>query len=68
MLSEAALRGASEVQLHSFLLDLDWILEACPALGGVPKVVVLHGDGRCLSAACLTDPRHAGRFVVHHRR
>ena len=53
-----------QVQLHSFLLDLDWVLEACPALGSVPKVVVLHGDGRCLSAACLSDPRHAGRFVV----
>ena len=53
-----------QVQLHSFLLDLDWVLEACPALGSVPKVVVLHGDGRCLSAACLSDPQHAGRFVV----
>ena len=64
MLSEVALRGAFEVQLHSYLLDLDWVLEACPALSGVPKVLVVHGDGRCLTASCLTEPRHAGRFVL----
>jgi hypothetical protein len=58
----AALR--IQVQLHSYLLDLDWVLKACPALGSVPRVLVLHGDGRCLNAACLSDPRHAGRFVV----
>ena len=27
-------------------------------------MLVLHGDGRCLGAACLREPRHAGRFVL----
>ena len=32
----------AQVQLHSYLLDLDWVLDACPALGGVPKVLGLQ--------------------------
>ena len=53
-----------QVQLHSYLLDLDWLLRECPALGRVPKVLVLHGDGFALGASCLRDPQHAGRFVL----
>ena len=64
LLGEEALSGAVEVQLHSYLLDLDWLVAACPALARVPKVFVLHGDGRCLRASCLRAPEHTGRFVV----
>ena len=34
----------AQVQLHSYLLDLDWVLDACPALGGVPKVLELQPE------------------------
>ena len=64
LLNEDTLRDALEVHLHSYLLDLDFLVGACPALLKVPKVVVMHGDGRCRSARCLAAPAHRERFVV----
>ena len=55
---------AVEVQLHSYLLDLDWLLAVCPALGRVPRVLVVHGDGVCEQASCLRSPEHRDRFIL----
>ena len=64
LLSDEALEGALELQLHSYLLDLDFIVQSCPAVGRVPRIVVLYGDGVCTGARCLRAPEHAGRFVL----
>lgn len=64
MLGAEQLRGATEVHLHSCMLDLDWLLVQCPSLAQVQRIVVLHGDGRCLRARCLDEPCHRGRFLL----
>ena len=64
LLGEQALDGALELQLHSYLLDLDFLVATYPAIGRVPRVLVLYGDGVCMHARCLRAPEHAGRFVL----
>jgi hypothetical protein len=35
----------------NYMIDPDWLIDACPQLLDVPKVAVLHGGGaaRCYS-------------------
>ncbi|XP_015574204.1 tyrosyl-DNA phosphodiesterase 1 isoform X1 [Ricinus communis] len=31
--------------LSNYMVDIDWLMSACPALAKVPNVLVLHGEG-----------------------
>ncbi|CAN1319058.1 Tyrosyl-DNA phosphodiesterase 1, partial [Linum perenne] len=31
--------------LSNYMVDMDWLMSACPALAKVPQVLVLHGEG-----------------------
>ncbi|KAF5474729.1 hypothetical protein F2P56_006600 [Juglans regia] len=31
--------------LSNYMVDIDWLLPACPALGKIPHVLVVHGEG-----------------------
>ena len=44
LLSASALSGATEVHLHNFMIDLDWMITECPALGSADLVRVFFGD------------------------
>ncbi|KAL1512282.1 hypothetical protein AB1Y20_005544 [Prymnesium parvum] len=58
LLSADELRGAAEVHLHNFMVDLDWVVEEAPALlsfGGALRV--FHGDGRPPHSAAVRGRR-----------
>ena len=59
--SPSVLHGALELHIHNFMIDLDFVVECCPAILSVPRVVVLHGDGRPPQARCVRSDPH--RFV-----
>ena len=45
LLAASELRGASEIHLHNFMIDLDWMCEEAPALSEFRgKLIVFHGD------------------------
>jgi len=50
LLSAGELEGATQLHLHNYLFDLDFVFETCPALGSFVAsgglVKVFHGDGR----------------------
>ena len=61
LLSAVELQGATQLHLHNFLFDLDFVFETCPALGSFVAsgglVKVFHGDGRPpRSVAATTMP------------
>ena len=70
LLSAGELRGATELHLHNFMIDLDWMCEECPGLAAfcaasstagihVParRVRVFHGDGRPPRSAAVGGGR-----------
>ena len=70
LLSPGELRGATELHLHNFMIDLDWMCEECPGLAAfcaasstagihVParRVRVFHGDGRPPRSAAVGGGR-----------
>ena len=61
MLGPSALQGATELQLHNYMIDLDYLVAECPAIRSVPRVVVVHGDGQAPDS--LTARRDPERFV-----
>ena len=46
MLGPAALAGATELHIHNYMIDFDLMCQECPAILEVPRVVIVHGDGR----------------------
>ena len=61
LLSPAALAGCTELHLINYMIDLDFVVNMCPAIRRVPRVIVLHGDGRPPRAQCVQADR--GRFL-----
>ena len=70
LLSPGELHGATELHLHNFMIDLDWMCEECPGLAAfcaasstagihVParRVRVFHGDGRPPRSAAVGGGR-----------
>ena len=70
LLSAGELRGATELHLHNFMIDLDWMCEECPGLAAfcaasttagshVParRVRVFHGDGQPPRSAAMCGGR-----------
>ena len=57
-------------------IDLDFVFEQCPAIRRVPRVVVLHGDGRASQAKCVREDRErfcclqppTERYGTHHSK
>eukprot|EP00908_Phaeocystis_cordata_P004818 Transcript_1522.p1 GENE.Transcript_1522~~Transcript_1522.p1 ORF type:complete len:522 (-),score=145.21 Transcript_1522:676-2241(-) len=75
LLSPSELRGATELHLHNFMIDLDWMCEECPGLAGFAgRIRVFHGDGapprsaaaRSLHVECLAPPTE--QFGTHHSK
>ena len=81
LLSASELRGATELHLHNFMIDLDWMCEECSGLaafcaaspaGG--RVRIFHGDGapprseaaRRGSIECFAPPHE--QFGTHHSK
>ena len=70
LLSADELRGATELHLHNFMIDLDWMCEECPGLAAfcaaastagihapARRVRVFHGDGRPPRSAAVGGGR-----------
>ena len=76
LLSADALRGVTELHMHNFMIDLDWMLHECPAIRSVRKVVVLHGDGKApTSTGARREPHRyemlqppCERYGTHHSK
>ena len=75
LLAPAELAGATEVHLHNYMIDLDWMVEECPALGAFRgRVRVFYGDGvapgsdaaRGSNWECLYPPHE--QFGTHHSK
>ena len=71
LLSPGELHGATELHLHNFMIDLDWMCEECP---GLAAFRVFHGDGRPPRSAavgggrvdCFAPPHE--QYGTHHSK